>query len=153
LIDLSKLTPADKRRFAKKVSKGNKCWGWLGSHKKKGYGRFCFQGHTVAAHRVAYFLSFGALDPHLEVDHLCRTRDCVNPAHLEAVCPALNRQRRIEAHRPRPLADEGKEAKIVPFPRPAEPANAPQERSQDAANAGARARSGPPRGAQGQKAQ
>jgi hypothetical protein len=103
-IDLSKMTEKDRRRFYSKIDAETRkdadaCWQWLGSHKKRGYGRFWLQGHVVAAHRVSYFLEYGALDDHLVLDHLCRYRDCVNPRHLEAVCPVLNQQRRIEWHR------------------------------------------------------
>lgn len=100
-VDLNTLVVTDRERFHDKVDGWvpEQCWGWLGSHKPKGYGRFWFQGHTVAAHRVAYFIHYGELGDHLEVDHTCRTVDCVNPHHLEAVCPELNRQRRIEHHR------------------------------------------------------
>ncbi len=91
------MTPADAVRFWALVERGPRmrCWRWKGSHKKKGYARFTIKGHTVEAHRVSYFLHHGDLDPHLDVDHLCRTRDCVNPYHGEAVCPDLNRHRRI----------------------------------------------------------
>lgn len=97
MIDLHKMTLKDRRRFLGLVIFGepNECWGWRGAHKKKGYARFTFQGHTVAAHRVAYFIENGILEPGLEVDHLCRTLDCVNPAHLEAVTPSKNRARRV----------------------------------------------------------
>lgn len=39
----------------------------------------------IGAHRVAYMLFRGAIPEGKQLDHLCRTRHCVNPDHLEAV--------------------------------------------------------------------
>ena len=106
MIDLTKMTKRDVARFWSKVDRSTRvnvswatCWGWKGSHKPNGYARFWFQGHVVAAHRVAYYLHYGSIGAHLDIDHLCRTRDCVDPRHLEAVCPEVNQQRRREANR------------------------------------------------------
>ena len=57
------------------------CWTWVGPHQSIGYAIF---GKTVA-HRVAYELSVGPVPAGMELDHLCRNRGCVNPAHLEPV--------------------------------------------------------------------
>ena len=42
------------------------------------------------AHRVAYELFVGPIPDGLELDHLCRRRNCINPDHLEAVTHAEN---------------------------------------------------------------
>lgn len=42
------------------------------------------------AHRVAYELLIGPIAAGLELDHLCRTHACVNPAHLEPVTGQVN---------------------------------------------------------------
>jgi hypothetical protein len=59
------------------------CWPWDAFTRRDGYGLF---GHpTRYAHRVAYELLVGPIPEGLTLDHLCRNRSCVNPAHLEPV--------------------------------------------------------------------
>jgi len=58
-----------------------------------GYGRVNLgvRGAGVAlAHRVAWELTNGPIPDGHELDHLCRTRNCVNPGHLEPVTRAVN---------------------------------------------------------------
>jgi hypothetical protein len=46
---------------------------------------------SARAHRVAYEIFSGVEIPaHLQADHRCRVRSCVNPAHLELVTPQVN---------------------------------------------------------------
>jgi hypothetical protein len=66
------------------------CWYWLGSFFRDGYGRFKHGGRDDVAHRVSYELAKGPIPDWLELDHLCRNRGCVNPAHLEAVTGRVN---------------------------------------------------------------
>ncbi|MCX4987146.1 HNH endonuclease signature motif containing protein [Streptomyces sp. NBC_00572] len=47
------------------------------------YGAFKADGHTVRAHQYAYEQARGPIPAGTEVDHRCRRRNCVNPAHLE----------------------------------------------------------------------
>lgn len=69
---------------------GNGCWLWSGHKDQKGYGRFYWKGLNEYAHRWAYEYFVGAVPVGLELDHLCRNRGCVNPAHLEAVTHRVN---------------------------------------------------------------
>lgn len=96
-------------RFLAKVNKdaSGGCWLWIGAISTNGYGKFYgHDGRTWNAHRWALLHIGGqALDPDLTVDHLCRTRACVNPDHLEQVPGAENTRRgtagEVEAKRQR----------------------------------------------------
>jgi hypothetical protein len=46
--------------------------------------------------RLAYRTMVGEIAPGLQIDHLCNTRSCANPKHLEAVTRAENQRRRAE---------------------------------------------------------
>ncbi|MEE8234211.1 MAG: HNH endonuclease signature motif containing protein [Gammaproteobacteria bacterium] len=45
------------------------------------------------AHRVSYEMENGLVPKGLELDHLCRVRNCVNPQHVEPVTHKENCQR------------------------------------------------------------
>lgn len=62
------------------------CWQWQGSMSPDGYGRFS----VGYAHRFSYEKAIGPIPDGFHIDHLCRNRGCVNPAHLEAVTPRTN---------------------------------------------------------------
>lgn len=70
------------------------CWLWqANTNPVNGYGYFKIDGTMRSAHRVAWELFVGPIPADNEIDHLCRVRLCVNPAHLEPVTGAENRHR------------------------------------------------------------
>lgn len=70
------------------------CWEWTAYIGQDGYGRIHANGlNGRLAHRVAYELIEGPIPAGLQLDHLCRNRRCVNPAHLEPVTCGENLRR------------------------------------------------------------
>lgn len=62
----------------------NGCHLWTGVVNSYGYPRLAMAGRSyVAAHRFIYQEEVGPLIEGMAIDHLCRTRHCVNPDHLE----------------------------------------------------------------------
>lgn len=75
------------RDFWSFVKKGKfaECWPWTGRTSVGGYGVFYFNKRQQNAHRIAYLMVKGEIAAGHAIDHLCRVRICVNPAHLESV--------------------------------------------------------------------
>lgn len=69
------------------------CWTWTASVTTDGYGNFWENGRHINAHRWSYRLLVGPIPEGLVLDHLCRVRRCVNPAHLEPVTSGENTRR------------------------------------------------------------
>lgn len=55
-----------------------KCWIWMGSKLRAGYGQF----RGTKAHRVAYQLTKGPIPKKLFACHKCDRPECVNPDHI-----------------------------------------------------------------------
>jgi len=65
------------------------CWIYTGSINNKGYGTILGK----AAHRWFYAHYVGPIPEGYQIDHLCKTKACVNPKHLEPVTPRVNWER------------------------------------------------------------
>ena len=91
------LTPADipvpvKVRFVRNAMAASNfvadadCWEWPKSCGSHGYGQVGWGGkdarRLVLAHRMSYLIFLGPIPEGMTVDHLCRNRRCINPAHL-----------------------------------------------------------------------
>lgn len=61
-----------------------------GDPRTRGYGAMCYRGVNWRAHRLAYFLHHGHIDPKLDVLHGCDNPPCCNPAHLTQGTDAEN---------------------------------------------------------------
>jgi len=88
----------DIQRFQKKIELDllTGCWVWKGTlEKNTGYGKITINVKSEYAHRVAYIHWNGEVPKGLELDHLCRNKNCVNPSHLEAVTHYENNLRGI----------------------------------------------------------
>ena len=100
------------QRFWEKIEiNDNGCWLWTGAKNSQGYGHMLVGSRTdnsrryVKVHRLAYERLVGKISaPHL--DHLCRQRDCANPAHLQPVTAKIN-VRRGQGHGSEPECPYG----------------------------------------------
>lgn len=79
------------------TDRSSDCWLWLGRKNPSGYAQIVIAKHQRSAHRVSYETFVGPIPAGLEIDHLCRVRHCVNPAHLEPVTRAENMRRAVAA--------------------------------------------------------
>lgn len=81
-------------RFTRKFTvDANGCWVWTAAVESGGYGHMNVGGRAgkmMRAHRLSYEHYIGPIPAGLDLDHLCRVRRCVNPAHLEAVTRRVN---------------------------------------------------------------
>lgn len=80
----------------------DECWHYARAIHCTGYGMFYYttddgKEHCDLAHRVMWFSEGREIPDGYELDHLCRVRRCINPAHLEAVTHQENMKRSYRA--------------------------------------------------------
>ena len=66
------------------------CWLWGGYVLPNGYGTVYWWGKKRLVHRLSYEALVGPIPEGLVIDHLCRTRRCLNPSHMEPVTRGEN---------------------------------------------------------------
>lgn len=59
------------------------CWLWTGYVDPLGYAKFWLKGGRYYVHRISYQYHVKKMPNNLAIDHLCKTRNCINPKHLE----------------------------------------------------------------------
>jgi hypothetical protein len=73
-------------RLLQQSQRRGDCLVWTGSLTYSGYGRIQISaGGNTGAHRVAYQVWVGPIPDGMQIDHLCRVRNCIEPTHLEVV--------------------------------------------------------------------
>lgn len=82
----------EERFWAKVDRKGpDECWKWWGSTTGFRYGQINVgNGVRVLAHRLSWEWAKGPIPEGKYLDHICRCRSCVNPAHLRLATRAEN---------------------------------------------------------------
>lgn len=79
------------KHFESKLVKGAGCWFLDGiAPGNQGYVSVYFKGSSVRGHRASYAFYNGEIPADKQVDHMCRVRHCVNPAHLQLVTAKEN---------------------------------------------------------------
>lgn len=100
---MAKKLVSDEERFSRSIENVGDCWVWRLGRDRDGYGHFKVGSMTdgtrrmVRAHRWAYEHFVGKVPAGLQIDHLCRNRACVNPAHMEPVTQLENARRGARA--------------------------------------------------------
>lgn len=84
------------RRFWTYVDKTDSCWLWTGALTYDGYGIFGVGSQRTGPHRWVLMFAGVEIPEGMQVDHLCRVRNCVNPDHLEVVTVEENWRRALE---------------------------------------------------------
>ena len=75
------------------------CWLWIGSCSTNGYAIKKINRRNYTVHRLTWEDKNGPIPAKMELDHLCRVRNCVNPSHLEPVTHLENIRRGVRATR------------------------------------------------------
>jgi len=90
-----------------RIVEDGECWLWTGTKTPGGYAQAAMSAKTrgdytpgakvvhVVVHRWTYELHVGPIPAGLDLDHLCRVRNCVNPWHLEPVTRSVNLKRAV----------------------------------------------------------
>lgn len=89
----SLLGVSPEERIARRTTRTDGHWLWTGTITPNGYGSLSVHGKVHFAHRFVYETLVGPIPAGMQLDHLCRIRHCVYPAHLEPVTCAENLRR------------------------------------------------------------
>lgn len=85
-----KARPLWERFNEKTITTDSGCVLWTAGTNGVGYGVIVTSPgdgshQKLYVHRMAYERKFGPIPDGMHIDHLCRTRNCVNPDHMEPV--------------------------------------------------------------------
>ena len=69
------------------------CWEWIAALNNRGRAVYGIGGRTHLAYRLAWEHFCGPIPDGMTVDHLCASRVCVNPEHMELVSREVNSSR------------------------------------------------------------
>ena len=66
------------------------CWLWHGRKDRDGYAVEWIKGKATRPHQTLWAATHGAVPDGLEIEHACRRRSCVRPAHKMLVTRGEN---------------------------------------------------------------
>jgi hypothetical protein len=72
------------------------CWFWEGAKVSSGYGNICYNGKQISTHKLSMILH-KKFESGKYIDHICKTVNCWNPAHLRMVTVTENTARFSES--------------------------------------------------------
>ena len=84
------LTEEQKKRFWEKVDKTESCWLWTGATGHYGHGGVGINSKTHKTHRISWLLAGNTIPEGHVIRHKCRSKNCLNPEHLETGTRAEN---------------------------------------------------------------
>lgn len=94
---LRNLTLREKLLSRAIINRDTGCWEWSGGKFNTGYAKFTVADRRRVAHEILWEMWYGPKPLGKVLDHLCRVRHCVNPAHLELVTHRENTLRGVGA--------------------------------------------------------
>lgn len=106
------MTP--EQRFAEKIIRDGSCLRWTAYLNAHGYGKFCYNGETCYAHRVAWEWANGPITDGLCCCHTCDHPWCVEPTHLWLGTQADNMRDMADKGRSRvPIGQDHGDSKVT----------------------------------------
>lgn len=109
-----RLNRAEEARLMRliRVNTDTGCWEWRGRLNSNGYA-WAQRGPGYSprvVHRILWEHTHnGPVPAGMQLDHLCRVRNCVNPEHFEVVTPSENTKRQDHANRRKTHCKKGHE--------------------------------------------
>lgn len=73
------------------VSNLEDCWLWNAATTRDGYPVIKISGCVFYVHRLMADLAYGSCAG-MDVHHICKNRNCINPLHLQLVDPRIHRR-------------------------------------------------------------
>lgn len=92
-VDPAEFNRVERLRNTKVLIDENGCWLWLGAVTKDGYGTVADRRGTknsTTAHRLFYRTYIGPIPTGESIHHICNTRRCVNPDHMQPISQREN---------------------------------------------------------------
>lgn len=81
------------------IDDSSKCWNWLGTKDKNGYGKLSYKSTHWRAHRLVFHIYKSEINKYEIICHKCDNPSCVNPDHLFLGNPLINMHDKVKKGR------------------------------------------------------